>query len=39
MKKKMLWVLLATVTCALALTGCGKSDQDKAKKPKMPGMR
>ena len=30
MKKKMLWVLLATVTCALALTGCGKSDQDKA---------
>ena len=30
MKKKMLWVLLAAVTCALALTGCGKSDQDKA---------
>lgn len=30
MKKKMLWVLLAAITCALALTGCGKSDQDKA---------
>ena len=30
MKKKLLWLLLATVTCALALTGCGKSDQDKA---------